>query len=137
MFAVIETNGATQIIIHVPHEGSDKSLPALARLLEQNTVFVKQGWQELATIKPAMSITLGDSYKTSHSEGELMINASGAVIGDDFVNASPEVFASNAAALKKERDEVSRLRSELEYTKSQLARANEQVKALTEVEQEA
>ena len=137
MFAVIETNGATQIIIHIPHEGSDKSLPALARLLEQNAVFVKTGWQELSTVKPGMSISLGDSYKAAHTEGELLVDASDAVIGDEFVNASPDVFASNAAALKKERDEISRLRSELDYTKSQLTRANEQVKVLIEVEQEA
>lgn len=137
MFATIDTKGATQIIINIPHEGADKSLPALARLLEQNSVFVKTGWHEFSTVKPEMNITLGDAFRVDGSEGELQVANSDAVIGEDFVAAAPGVFVSNAAALKKERDEISRLRSELEHTKNQLARANEQIKALTEVEEEA
>lgn len=135
MFATIETKGATQIVIHIPHEGADKSLPALARLLEQNAVFVKAGWHEFTTVKPEMNITLGNAHRIDGAEGELLIEASGAVIGEDFEIAAPGVFVSNAAALKKEREEISRLRSELDHTRNQLARANEQIKALTEVEE--
>lgn len=135
MFATIETKGATQIVIHIPHEGADKSLPALARLLEQNAVFVKAGWHEFTTVKPEMNITLGNIHRFDGAEGELLIAESGAVIGEDFAIAAPGVFVSNAAVLKKEREEISRLRSELDHTRNQLARANEQIKALTEVEE--
>ncbi|WP_054074773.1 hypothetical protein [Comamonas testosteroni] len=137
MFATIETKGATHIVIHIPHEGADKSLPALARLLEQNAVFVKAGWHEFTTVNPEMNITLGNVHRTDGVEGELLIAESSAVIGEDFAIAAPGVFVSNAAALKKERDENSRLRSELDHTRNQLARANEQIKALTEVEEAA
>ncbi|MFM1799063.1 MAG: hypothetical protein RLZZ117_1341, partial [Cyanobacteriota bacterium] len=34
MFALIETNGATHIAIHIPHDGADKSIPALVGMLE-------------------------------------------------------------------------------------------------------
>jgi len=44
MFAQIQTNGATHIIIHIPHEGSEKSLPQLAAMLEQNAVFIQDGY---------------------------------------------------------------------------------------------
>lgn len=45
MFAVIETNGATHIAIHVPHQGAEKSLPALARMLEENATFIRTGYR--------------------------------------------------------------------------------------------
>lgn len=125
MFAVIETNGASHIAINIPHEGSEKSLPALARMLEQNAVFIKKGYQEVSVVAPVMSITLGNSFVVDNSDDVLVVKESGAVIGDDFVNHTPEVAVSNSKALKREKDEISRLRTELSYTKQQLAVALE------------
>ena len=40
MFAEIKTNGAHTIVIAIPREGADKTLPALARTLEkQRSIF--------------------------------------------------------------------------------------------------
>ena len=41
MFAVIETNGATHIAINIPMEGADRSLPALAAMLENEAAGVE------------------------------------------------------------------------------------------------
>lgn len=135
MFAVIETNGASQIVIYVPHEGADRTLPALARMLEQNATFIRAGYQEMAIVKPTMSITLGNSYKLQHSEEELAIAESGVVLGDDFANASPEAFVSNALARKKAGEESQRLRTELSFTKDELSRLRTQLAELTAGEQ--
>jgi hypothetical protein len=131
MFAIIETNGATQIAIYVPHDGADRTLPALARMLEQNATFIRAGYQEMAIVKPAMSIVLGSTHKLQHSDDELAIAESGIVLGDDFVNASPEVFVSNAAARKKADAEQQRLRTELSFTKDELTRLRAQLAELT------
>lgn len=135
MFAVIDTNGANQIVIHIPHEGADKTLPALARMLEQNATFVRTGYSDMAVVKSSMSITLGNTFTIKNSDEELAIAESGAVIGDDFVNATSEVFVSNAQARKKAADEAQRLRTELTYTKDELARLREQLAALTATEE--
>jgi len=134
MFAVIETNGASQIVIHVPHEGAEKTLPALARMLEKNATFVRTDYSSMAVVKPAMSITLGSSFTIKNSDEELAIAESGVVLGEDFVNASPEVFVSNAQARKKAADEAQRLRTELSFTKDELARLRTQLEELTRPE---
>jgi uncharacterized Fe-S cluster-containing protein len=132
MFAIIHTNGATHIAIHVPHAGADRSLPALAAMLEQNTTFIHQGYQELKTVKPSMSISLGNEYRCENYDLELAVVESGAVIGDEFVIASPEVFASNAKSLKKKDEELAKLRTELSFVKSQLDSANAALSSLRE-----
>lgn len=105
MFALIETNGATHIAIHVPHQGAEKTLPALAAMLEQNATFICKGWRELSTRKPTMSIVLGDRIKVEDSEeGELIVAESGAVIGDDFEHATPELFLANKKQLQPSQD---------------------------------
>jgi hypothetical protein len=134
MFAVIETNGASQIVIHVPHEGAEKTLPALARMLEMNATFVRTDYSSMAVVKPAMSITLGSSFTIKNSDEELAIAESGVILGDDFVNATPEVFVSNAQARKKATDEAQRLRTELSFTKDELARLRAQLEDLTRSE---
>jgi len=136
MFAIIETNGATQIVIHVPHEGADRTLPALARMLEQNATFIRAGYQEMAIVKPAMSIVLGSTHKLQHSDEELAIAESSVVLGDDFVNATPAAFVSNAAARKKADAEQQRLRTELSFTKDELTRLRAQLAELTAPEQQ-
>lgn len=135
MFAVIETNSASHIAIHIPHEGADKSLPALAAMLENNATFIHKGWREVNVVKPKMSIILGDKFDTESDDvGELLIDASGAVVSEDFVIATPEVFASNKKALAKKQEEIDRLRSELQSVKYQLDAANSRVKSLESVD---
>jgi len=131
MFALIETNGATHIAIHVPHQGAEKTLPALAAMLEQNATFINKSWRELSTRKPTMSIVLGDRIKVEDSEeGELIVAESGAVIGDDFERAAPEVFVSNKKQLQKLRDENEKQRTELNYVRQQLDQAKAEVERL-------
>lgn len=135
MFASIETKGASHIIIHIPHEGADKSLPALARMLEQNAVFVNRGYQESTVIKPEMSIILGDEFKNENSDSIIIIQTNNSVIDPDFVNYTPDVLISNAKAMRREKDENTRVRTELQFVKQQLATAKEQLAALTAIEE--
>lgn len=132
MFATIETNGATHIAIHIPREGADKTLPALAALLEKNAVFIKQGYQELTTVKPAMNILLGNTFRLEQYglEVELQVPESDAAPSPDFVIASPEVFTSNAKALAKKAEELSAVRKELDYVKSENERMKRQVEEI-------
>lgn len=120
MYATIKTNGATSIIIHIPHDGADKSLPALARMLEQNAVFIREGYQEFATVKPEMTITLGSEVQVSNSDTVIAVTESGHVLDDSFVNATPEVFASNAKAQKKAQEDWHRLYREKQVLQDQL-----------------
>lgn len=129
MFATIETNGATHIAIHIPKEGSDKTLPAIAAMLEHNAVFIRKNWHELAIVKPVMGITLGDTFKAEQDGMELVLAVAGEVLGDEFVPATPEVFISMKAAIKKRDDENTRLRNELTATKDQLAALRERIAA--------
>lgn len=137
MFAVIETKNATHIAIHIPHEGSDKSLPALAAMLENNATFINKGWREIGVVKPEMSIILGDKFDTeSDDAGELLIKASPDVVSDDFVIATPDVFVSNKKAIAKKQEEIDRLRSELQSVKYQLDAANLRINSLVSVDSE-
>lgn len=130
MFAIIETNGASHIAIHVPSEGAEKSLPALANMLEKNATFIQKGWNEAKLVTPKMSITLGDKFETEGDGNVIKIATNGAVVSDDFVIATPEVFVSNAAAMKKRDDEISRLRTELSFVKSERDTAKSQLEAI-------
>lgn len=123
MFAVIDTNGANQILIHIPHAGSEKTLPALASMLENNATFIQKGWRELKIMKPTMSIVLGDRIETEENgeAGVLVVKSDSSVIGDDFVVASPEVFVSNKRSLDKKDAEISKLQKELAFVKDQLS----------------
>lgn len=120
MFATIKTNGASSIIIHIPHEGSEKSLPALARMLEQNAVFIREGYQEFTTVKPEMTITLGTEVQVQNSDTVIAVTESGHVLDETFVNATPEVFASNAKAQKKAQEDWQRLYREKQVLQDQL-----------------
>lgn len=131
MFAVIETNGATHIAINIPKEGADRSLPALAAMLENNATFIRQNWRDIETVKPRMGITLGNTYEVKDSDAaELVIQANLETIDESFVIASPEVFVSNKAALAKKDAEIDRIRKELDFTKQQLSAAKERIEEL-------
>lgn len=138
MFATIKTNGATTIAIYIPHEGADKSLPMLAAMLEQNALFISEGYQELTTVKPAMGIQLGDEFRVENYGVEAMALAvppSEAVLSEGFVPASPSVFANAAKGIKAKDEELQRVRTELSFVKSELQRAREQIEALTSVQE--
>lgn len=137
MFAIIHTNGATHIAIHIPHAGAASSLPALAAMLEQNSTFIQQGYSELKTVKPSMSISLGNEYRCENYDIELAVVEAGAVIGDEFEIATPEVFTSNAKSLKKKDEELGKLRTEISFLKSQLESANAALTSLREERDQA
>jgi hypothetical protein len=131
MFAVIETNGATHIAINIPMEGADRSLPALAAMLENNATFLRYNWRDIETVKPHMEITLGNTYKVKNSDvAEIVIQANLETIDESFVIASPEVFVSNKAAMEKKDAEIDRIRKELNCIKQQLSDARERIEEL-------
>ncbi len=132
MFAVIETNGATHIAIHIPHQGAEKSLPAIAAMLEKNAIFINSGWSEFSLVTPSMSIVLGDLYKIDRSGQELAISASPNVLDESFVAASADVFTSNAKGIKSAQEENLRLRKDIDSLKYQLEQANDRIEAMKE-----
>jgi hypothetical protein len=135
MFVSIDTKGANHIVIHIPHEGADKSLPAIARMLEQNAVFIQKGWSSAALVKPEMSIVLGDKFEVEKDGDEpIVVKESTAVLPDDFVAATPDVFVSNAKAAKKAAEDSQRLRTEVSHLKDQIESLKAQLQVLAEAE---
>ena len=133
MFVSIDTKGANHIVIHIPHEGADKTLPAIARMLEQNAVFIQKGWNTASLTKPEMSIVLGDKFEFDKDGDEpIIVKESTAVLPPDFVSATPEVFVSNAKAAKKATEESQRLRTEVLHLKDQIESLKAQVAEMSE-----
>ena len=124
MFALIETNQATHIAIFIPHDGANKSLPALAAMLEQNAVFVKNGYLTLEVVKPNMTIRLNDTIEISGRESELsiVVPTSKHTLGDDFVLATSEAYISNQKAIKERDERISKQSSEIVFLKASLER---------------
>jgi hypothetical protein len=134
MFALIETNGATHIAIHVPGNAAAQSLPKLAQMLESNATFINKGYSDIRTVTPSMSIVLGKTIKVEGYEAELIVQEHGEVIGDEFVPATSDVLVSNAKAIKRRDEELSTLRAKLAVAQSEI----EQLKArISEVVAEA
>ena len=131
MFALIETKGATHIAINIPHDGADKTIPALVGMLENNAVFVSKGYGTIETRVPEMSIQLGNKISLENSETELAIFIPGStnILDDSFVQETPEVKISNGKAIKKKDEEIARLRTELAHVKQQLADLRESIEA--------
>jgi hypothetical protein len=134
MFAIIDTKGATHIAIHIPKEGCDKSLPAIARMLESNAVFISKGWREMSVVTPVMSIALGDKFTIDNDTEAMTIAAATEVIDEGFEESTPEVLVSNRAAMAKKDAEIKRLQTELSGTKAMLDQTNERIRALTATE---
>jgi hypothetical protein len=134
MFALIETKGATHIAINIPHDGADKTIPALVGMLENNAVFVSKGYCTLETRKPEMSIQLGDRIVIDNSDEELVIQIPGSasVLGDSFVTETPEVLISNRKAIERKDKEIERLATELAHVKQQLADLRERINSEAE-----
>jgi hypothetical protein len=100
-------------------------------MLEENAKFIRLGYHEHSVVKPTMNIVLGDRFKLQHGDEEIEVVASGQVLDESFVVATPEVFVSNAKAKKKADEENSRLRTELQFVRGELERAKERIEALT------
>jgi hypothetical protein len=134
MFALIETKGANHIAIHIPHEGADKTIPALVGMLEQNAVFINKGWGTLETTTPVMSVVLGDKITLENNDTEMavVIPAAIATLDESFVHATPEVRLSWKKAIEKKDAELQRLRTELAHTKQQLTDLQDQIDLATE-----
>ena len=133
MFVSIDTKGASHIVIHIPHEGADKTLPAIARMLEQNAVFIKNDWHTTSLAKPEMSIVLGDKFEFDKEGDEpIIVKESTAVLPADFVAATPDVFTSNAKAKQKADAENQRLRTEVSHLKDQLEGLKAQLAEMSE-----
>jgi len=130
MYALIETKDATHIAIHIPAEKAAESLPAIARMLETNAVFIKKSWREMETTKASMTIVLGDTYDIDNNDGEaLKIITSGDVIGDEFVAESPEVYRSNKAYRDKKEAELKEKSREIDSLKLQIEKLQASLKA--------
>ena len=135
MFVSIDTKGANHIVIHIPHEGADKSLPAIARMLEQNAVFIQKSWNSASLVKPEMSIVLGDKFEMDKDGDEpIVVKESTAVLPADFVAATPDVFVSNAKAAKKATEDSQRLRTEVSHLKDQIESLKAQLQELATTE---
>lgn len=132
MYAVIDTKGANRICIHIPHQGSDKSLPQLAAVLENNAVFINEGWSETTIVKPEMKIILGDTFSTDQDKPAITIASNGAVLTEDFVIDSPEVRVSFKKVLEDKDKRITTLETELKYLKSQLQQAQDLLAAKKE-----
>jgi hypothetical protein len=129
MFALIETNSASHIAINIPLEGADKSMPALARMLEANAVFINSSWNEVKTVTPKMSIQLGNvaTFGSRESEIAVVVPGSENILDDSFVVETPEVRLSNKKAIKEKDDQIDRLQLELAQTRRQLADLQESI----------
>lgn len=129
MFAIINTKGANHIAIHIPHQGAEKTLPALAAMLEQNATFIQKGWREMTVVKPEMSISLGHSFNLEGDSEtpDIVVAESGAVIGDDFVTYTPEVRASYAKVIAAKNKEIEQLKAERDMAKTERDRLQQRI----------
>lgn len=134
MYALIETNNATHIAIYVPHEGSDKTMPALLAMMENNMVCIQKNYSSIQTVEPTMSFVLGDKIVEKNYDLELIIQHSDACIGENWVAASPTVFIDYSKDKKKKDDEISKLRTEVGYLKDQISSLTAQIQELTDSE---
>lgn len=135
MYALIETKNATHIAIHIPSEKAAESLPAIARMLEKNAVFINKSWRSMEVVKASMSIVLGDTYDLEDNEGEaLKIIDSGEVIGAEFVAESPELYRSNQKYREKKEKEAEQHRTEIAGLKLQVEKLQAALAAATSSE---
>lgn len=131
MFAIIKTNGANEIAIHIPHHGAEKTLPALAAMLEQNATFINRSYYEASVVKPEMQIVLGNTYIVDSEKPTIEIAVSGSVIGEDFVADTPEVRVSFKKVIESKEKEIERLRTELSMAKMERDRLQDSINAMS------
>lgn len=137
MFALIETNNATHIAIHIPTDKASESLPAIARMLEANAVFIKKQWRSMEVVKASMTIVLGNTYDVEDNEGEaLKITDGSYVIGDEFVAEHPEIFRTNQKYREKKEAELETKRREIDSLKLQVEKLQAALNAATSQDQD-
>jgi hypothetical protein len=132
MFALINTKGATHIAIYIPTEGADKTIPALAGMLENNAVFLNKGYSAIEQCHPEMSIQLGSVINIESYDVQFTVTKpeNATVLDESFVLATPETQISNAKGLERKDTEIRRLRAELECVKQDLAQAKDTLEGL-------
>lgn len=132
MFAVIETNGANAIVIAIDPENAAQAMPALARMLESNAVFVQSGWSENKVVEPRITFQLGHEFTLEGRDAPSISVATGAqpVIGEEFTPYTPEVYTSAKKQLATRDDEIRKLRKEAEMHKAQAELLQERVEML-------
>ena len=131
MFAIIKTNGANEIAIHIPHHGAEKTLPALAAMLEQNATFINRSYYDASVVKPEMQIVLGNTYIVDSEKPTIEIAVSGSVIGEDFVADTPEVRVSFKKVIESKDKDIERLRTELSMAKMERDRLQDSINAMS------
>lgn len=131
MFINIEVKGATNILISVPSDKSEKALPAIINMLERNAVFIKDNWSSLEKVMPDSTIILGDSYKTksNNHEIEYKVEAKDHVI-EGFEPASKELFISFADYKKTKDEHIGKLNAEIAELKEKNANLTKKIDAL-------
>lgn len=138
MFALIKTNGASEIAIFVPSDDScSTSLKQLALMLENNATFYDNSYYEFKIIKPEMSIILGDQVQLQgrSENGEFALVPAGSdLLDESFEIASPEVLASFKQAKKGLQDTIKSLRNEKEAKDIEIQRLEQRIEELTEGE---
>lgn len=134
MFALIKTNGATGIAIHVPSDDHcATSLKQLALMLENNATFFQDNWSEFKLIEPEMSIVLGDQIKpqTHVENGEVFVVPAGFdFLNESFEIATTEVHVSYANAKKIFKDAIKGLHNEKELKDLEIQRLEQRVQQL-------
>ena len=116
MFAVIDCKSANHIAINIPPEGAERSLPALAGMLERNAVFIHKGWNKAEIVEPEMKIILGECVRYDFGEqGEFVVGSPEQrdVLDESFALATPEIFVSNKKLIEAKDKEIARLKAEL------------------------
>jgi dynactin complex subunit len=118
MFALIKTNGATHIAIHIPSDDScSDSLKQLALMLENNAVFYEESWSRPGVVEPEMTVLLADKVKLdgrSESPEFIVVQPNSAVLDKSFEICTPEVLVSFARQKEKFEESIKRLRNEIE-----------------------
>lgn len=120
MFISVETKGATHLFIEVPVESAATALPTLLNLFERSAVFVRKGYRDVATVTPAITVTLGDAVVV---DGEVCMNVlpSGCAVTEGFELPTPTVVANFTNLVRSLQSDVSRLVGEVSYLKGQIA----------------
>ena len=115
MFALINTQEATEIAIYIPSDDNcSESLKQLTLMLENNATFYKSGYQSFEILNPQMSVILGDKHEFSSGfeSIEVAVASSDHVLDPHFsidtaqekasYDKAKSLFAQKNERLKKE-----------------------------------
>jgi hypothetical protein len=140
MFALIKTNGASEIAIHIPGDDNcSTSLKQLALMLENNATFYDNGYYDFKVIKPEMSIILGNQVQLQgrSENGEFALVPAGSdLLSESFEIATPEVKVSYAKAKKEFEATINRLRNEKEAKDIEIQLLEQRIEELASAQQD-